>query len=255
MKAKQLIIVFTVLSLHLLAGQKGGDNKWFTIGLRGTAAAPFLINSNEYKDKGIKHGFAFGGGGGAMLGFHFNDWGSINVEGLYTMYSNNLTRGTVDSLKGNSSTKLAYLEIPILFRGEWNFKYVEGGVVIGSLLGATASQSGYKNSKLNGDVDAKDFVNKGNTSLLFGWGTNMMGSGGLMFSVGIRMCYGLSDIVSDLGGKGKPYTTLADPKAATQGYTPTNTAYVGIHLSLDFDLGYFVSSSCGRKHEFQLFGH
>ena len=102
----------------------------------------------------------------------------------------------------------------------------------------------------------KNNFGSSNTSLLLGWGTNLMGNGGLMLSLGIRLSYGLSDIVSDLGGKGKSYYPLADGiNAKAQGYAATNTAYVGIHLSLDFDLGYFVSSSCGRKHKFSLFGH
>ncbi|MCC6691225.1 MAG: outer membrane beta-barrel protein [Bacteroidia bacterium] len=259
MKTNYLIIALVASSLTLFAGgKKGADNKWFTIGVRGTAAAPFLINSNEYKDSGIKHNFAFGGGGGAMLGFHFNDWGSINVECLYTYYSRKV-KSAIDSLAWTSSTALTYLEIPILFRAEWNFKYVEGGIMFGSLMGATNSYTNDKFPKLNYDnKDIKDDVMKKNTAIVFGWGTNLMGSGGLMLSFGVRMAYGLSDIISDLGGKGKNYTPYSDigkTKPASLAYAPTNLAYVGLHLSLDFDLGYFVSSNCGRKHEFQLFGH
>lgn len=254
MKSRLLIITLVFVSLQTFAGSKGGENMWFTIGARGTVNGPFLINKNEYHDKGIKHNFAIGGAGGAMIGFHFNEWGSINVEGLYSYYSRKLISG-VDSMKWNHSTGLTYLEIPILFRAEWNFKYVEGGVLIGSLLGATASYSNDKYPAGNYDgKDIKDNFSKSNTALVFGWGTNMMGDGGLMLSLGVRMTYGIADIVSDLGGKGKPYSP-ADGSATKPGYLPTNTATVGIHLSLDFDLGYFVSSNCGRKHKFSLFGH
>lgn len=253
MKSKHLLILFSLFSIHVFAG---GDSKWFTIGARGTVNGPFLINSNEYKDKGIKHNFAIGVSGGGMIGFHFNDWGSINVEGLYTTYSRKLS-SAIDSLKWSRDTKLAYLEFPIMFRAEWNFKYVEVGIRVGSLISASEGYSNEKNPKLDyTGKNIKDNFDPSNTALVFGWGTNLMGDGGLMLSLGVRLTYGFSDIVSDLGGKGKSYYPIADgTSAAAQSYTPTNTATVGIHLSLDFDLGYIVSSSCGRKHKFTLFSH
>ncbi|MBL7891281.1 MAG: PorT family protein [Bacteroidia bacterium] len=253
MRSNLFLIIFLFFFSPVFAGN---SNKWFTIGARGTVTGPFLINSNEYKDNGLKHNFAIGGSGGAMIGFHFNDWGSINVEGLYSIYSRKL-KSAVDSLPWTSSTTLTYLEFPILFRAEWNFKYIEGGVLFGQLIGANGSYANEKYPKLDYDVkDIKENLNPSNTAIVFGWGTNLMGDGGLMLSLGIRLTYGLTDIVSDLGGKGKSYYPLADGTAATaQSYKPTNTATVGIHLSLDFDLGYIVSSSCGRKHKFALFGH
>ncbi len=254
MKSKIFLIIFTLVSMQVMAG---GSSMWLTIGARGTFNAPFLINSNEYNDKGIKHNVAFGGSGGAMLGFHFSDVGSINFEALYTTYSRKLKSG-IDSVNWTHSTNMAYLQFPILLRAEWNFKYVEAGVALASLSSATQS---YKNEKAPAldysGKDAKDQYIKPNTSIIFGWGTNLMGSGGSMLSLGIRLSYGLTDIVSDLGGKGKIYKPSdGDGTPATdKAYKGTNTATVGIHLSWDFDLGYFASSSCGRKHAFKLFGH
>lgn len=234
--------------------RKGGD-QWIIIGARGTFNSTWLLNKNWFNDKGLKYQASFGGGGGIMLGFHFSEWGAIEVEGLYSIMNQKLA-SNIDSVNWNSKTNLTYLEFPILLHFDTeNFKYIEVGVKIGMLSGA---QSTYNNSKYSAfnyaDKNTKDNYESTNLALVFGWGSGVWGNGGLLINLGIRLSYGLSDIVSTTGGKGKDYFP-SDGSGVRAAYAPTNTATVGIHMNMDFDLGWFVTSSCKRNHKFVLFGH
>jgi hypothetical protein len=93
---------------------------------------------------------------------------------------------------------------------------------------------------------------KGNKAIVFGWGTAIWGNGGLLTSLGIRLTYGLDDIISEAGGRGMDYYMSDGTKKS---YQKTNTATVSLHMNIDFDLGWFMSSSCGRTHKFVLFNH
>jgi hypothetical protein len=195
---------------------------------------------------------SFGGGGGIMLGIHLSEVVAIEPECVYQII-NQKYASKVDSNAWTSKKSLGYLEFPILLRFDFeSFKYLELGVKFSTLKSATDS---YDYGSLGSGTVPNDINNysKPNTSLIFGWGTGLWGNGGLMINFGIRATYGLSDIISDLGGKGLNYHP-SDGSAQTT-YQKTNTATIGFHFNIDFDLGWFMSSSCGRSHKFVLFQH
>ena len=235
--------------------KKGGGQQWIIIGARAGFSNTWLMSKNVMNDNGIKYKPSFGGGGGIMLGFHYSEWGAIEVEGLYSIYNQKFASG-IDSLDWTSKTNLNYIEIPILLHFDLNnFKYLELGVKLGSLNSAKASFDYPKFSTLSySNKDVKPNYEKSNMAVVFGWGTGLWGNGGLLINLGIRLSYGMADIVSDLGGKGDDYHPMSD-LTKTQSYTKTNTATISLHMNMDFDLGWFVTSSCKRNHKFVLFGH
>ena len=100
----------------------------------------------------------------------------------------------------------------------------------------------------------KNNFEKSNLALVFGWGGAMWGDGGGLVNLGIRLTYGLSDIISIAGGKRQDYYAFSDGITATpKSYKPTNTATIGFHLTYDFDLGWWLHDSCKRKYKFFLF--
>lgn len=234
-------------------GHKAAEH-WITVGARGTFNSTWLMNKNMMHDKGLKYQPSFGGSGGIMLGFHLSTIVAINVEGLYSQYNQKM-KSAIDSLKWSSKTTLNYLEFPVLLHFDFeNFKYLEFGVRFGILNSAKYNATfddfpaGNETNK-----DVKKNYESNTTGIVFGWGGGIWGNGGLLISGGIRLTYGLSDIVSDEGGKGDDYYTLKDFKK--ESYTKTSTATIGFHLNADFDLGWMVKSSCGRTHKFVLFSH
>jgi len=250
-----ILIISGVIVSNLFSQGKSIGDQYIIVGARGAVNSTWLLNQNQLHDKGIKYKATWGGTGGIMLGFHYTEWGSVNVEALYSTFNQKLSSG-IDSMKWTSSTKLAYLEFPILLHFDTkNFKYVEGGIKISSLLSASGTYNSSQTSLLNySGKDIKNNFESSNLSLVFGWGGAIWGSGGLLIHGGIRFTYGLSDILTTYGGKGSDYMPLADGVSAKpKPYAKTNTASVGFIISADYDLGWFMSNSCNRKYKFFLF--
>jgi len=190
-----------------------------------------------------------------MLGLHYTTWGSVNVEALYSGFSQKMTSG-IDSVSWTNKTSLAYLEFPVLLHFITpKFKYIEVGVKFSNLKSAKGTLDSPLSALSYTNKDIQTNFEKPNTALVFGWGSAFLGNGGGLLSFGIRLSYGFSDIISIVGGKGEAYFPMQDGAANSKGYTKTNTATIGFHFSYDFDLGWVTKSSCSRKYKFTLFKH
>ena len=241
-----------------LPGRKENQH-WITAGVRGTFNSTWLLDKNMQHDKGLKYVPSWGYAGGIMLGFHMNEIVAIDVEGMYAVYSQRYKDGEKDSLHWTARTDLKHIEIPILLRFDFeNYKYLEFGVRIGILNKASQSYTPENFPTITNEgkdpLTGDSYFEKKNMGLVFGWGGGIWGNGGLLLSGGLRFTYGLSDIISDAGGKGTQYHPM-DTSTAIQDYTPTHTATIGFHLIADFDIGWFITSSCGRNHKFMMFSH
>lgn len=251
--------IFTLVFVLLLAissfAEKNGNegNQWIVTGVRGTFNSTWLLNQNQLSDKGLKHKTSWGWSAGAMLGVHYAEWGAVRIEGLYSTLSQK-TASNIDSMSWTNKTNLIYYEFPILLHFvPKEFKYIEAGVKISTLASAKNASS---SSLGNFSGDAKSNFEKSNLSLVLGWGGAMWGDGGGLVNLGIRLTYGLSDIISTSGGKGQDYYKLSEGiTAAPKSYKPTNTATIGFHLTYDFDMGWWFHDSCKRKYKFLLFKH
>ena len=238
---------------HASFSQSHQINQWVVIGARGTFNSTWLLNQNQLSDKGLKYKASWGGSGGIMVGVHYSQWGAVYIEGLYSILSQKQT-SAIDSMKWNSRTDLAYYEFPILLHFvHKEFKYIEAGIKISTLADAKGS---YSSSLGNFSGDAKSSFEKSNMSLVLGWGGSLWGDGGGLLDLGIRLTYGLSDIVSGTGGKGTDYYSFSEGiTAIPKPYKPTNTATIGLHLTYDFDMGWWFHDTCKRKYKFFLFKH
>lgn len=240
---------------HFPKGKSKSNEQWVTIGLRGTVNSTWLINPNLLKDRGVAYQASWGYDGGIMIGYHFTTIAAINIEAMYASYSQKI-KSAVDSNKWNNKSTLTYLEFPILLHFDFeDFKYLEFGVKLAMLQTAKGSYTGEKTPL--GNYSNQNIIpnySKKNTAIVLGWGSGIWGSGGLLLSAGLRLSYGLSDIISTVGGKGQEYQTYSSPQEK-KSYKKTNTATIGFHLNLDFDLGQIFSSSCGRNSKFFLFEH
>lgn len=234
-----------------LKGHSSSGGTYIVIGARGGPQATWLFNKNMIDDDAIKYKFSGGGYGGLMLGLHLTEMVAINGECLISSYSRKIA-SNIDTISWTSKVNLTYLEFPVLLHLDFEgFKYMELGVKFGNLKSARVTidpdPTGFSG-------DRKQDYSKSNTALVFGWGTGLWGSGGLLLSTGVRITYGLGDIISDEGGRGDQYVTITDP-SNPKSYQKTNIITAAFHLSLDFDLGWMMKSSCGRNYKFVLFQH
>ena len=254
MKIFFVLIFIGLFSSSAFAQLQGIGNQWVITGVRATFNSTWLSNQNELNDKGLKYKPAWGYSGGLMLGVHYAAWGAICVEGLYSTLSQKQA-SAIDTFKWSGRTDLTYYEFPVLLHFvPKEYKYIEAGIKISNMAKA---QSSYESSLISyADMDVKNSFEKSNLSLVLGWGGPIWGDGGGLVNLGIRLTYGLSDIISTSGGKGTDYYSLNDGITANpKSYTPTNTATIGFHLTYDIDLGWWLHDSCKRKYKFFLFSH
>lgn len=246
-----ILLFSTIASVF---AQRQIDNQWVMIGARGSFNSTWLLNKNQLNDKGIKYKPSWGWSAGAMAGFHFSKWGALYLEGLYSTLSQKITSST-DSIKWSGRTDLAYYEVPVLlYIVPREFKYIEVGIKLSALADAKET---YSSSLVNySRQDAKNKFERSNFSFVFGWGGAIWGDQGGILDLGVRITYGLTDIVSSAGGKGFDYYQRSDGiNAKPKPYSPTSTATIGFHLKYDFDLGWLMKDTCSRKYRFFLFRH
>ena len=249
---KVLTIVFIgLLSSGAFAQGHSIGNQWMVAGLRGIFNSTWLLNQNQLNDKALKYKPSWGYWAGVMLGLHYTQWGAIFIEGYYaTLSQKQVSAGAVDSLKWSRKTNLTYYDFPVLLHFvPREYDYVEAGIQYSVLANAKGSYNA-------GTQDLKSNFEKSNLAIVFGWGGPLWADGGGLLDLGIRLTYGLSDIIGSQGGKGNDYHSPGEGIPGTpKAYKFTNTATAGFVLSYNFDMGWWLHDSCKRKYKFFLFNH
>jgi len=247
-------------------GSKGGKSEqWVDVGLRIAPQSTWMINGNMMQDQNIRYKASLGFFGGAKLGFNFSEVVAVNVEGLYDRFNQRFI-SKMDSISWDKRTQLTYIDIPVIFRFTNGWKYYEIGVNFQTLNSVTGKfSSDYDvdpaNEAYSFTTFTKDQFNKSNTSIIFGWGSAIWGSGGMVFTTGIRIFYGLTDITGandkDMQYPCPLYPGYKIDPANPDGlpYKKTKNLSAAFMIGMEYDLGYFMSSSCRRKHAFVLFSH
>ncbi len=169
---KKILVIAVALSLLLGASNLFAQTPG--VGLTGKGLKVGLnlakFTGSDVSDQKMKTGVAFGG----FITYSFTDLFAIQPELLYTMKGSK-----VDEVGGGSvSSKLDYLEIPVLFRvqlvGGGNFKpNFYAGPGIGILLSAK-----------EGDLDVKDQTKSTDIGIIGGVGADyLMGTGKITFDI------------------------------------------------------------------------
>ncbi len=258
-----LVFTFGIVNANPPGKKKKGKKKqeqWLDFGLRLGPNATALFNSISYFDKGMKQSFPFGYNGGAKLGYNFSDAFAFTGECHYAAFSQKVTSKPAD---WNYKVSMSFMEIPALFRvrNPKKWKYFEFGVKYSKVLDAKSSFSSgslYTAESYNG-LNFKDKVKQESFAAVIGWGTDLFGTKGMSISSGFRIAYGFTDMTNESKANGQnfPYPLFKGDLNNTKqtSYSPTNMVTIGFVINIDYDLGSFISSSCGRNHKFVLFKH
>lgn len=255
--------ICTALTIAYVNMYAGKDEQWIDLGLRFAPASTWMLNGNMLQDKNITYIPSFGYFGGAKLGFNFSEVVAINIEGIYDKFSQRF-RSRMDSISWDMKTQLTYIDIPVLLRFTSGWNYYEVGVNLQSLKSVKGTfASNQTVSKVYDEFTSPsiDRFNKSNVSIILGWGSAIWGVGGMVISTGIRLSYGLTDVIGDnYRGQNYPnpqYPGYKPDPVAPNGmpYKKTKNLSAAFMFSMDYDLGFFMSSSCRRTHAFILFSH
>ena len=212
--------------------------------VKGYLGTTWLINENIFKNTDYVHKISAGGGGGAKLGFNFNDNYELAGEAIYFNFNQNFTISENDR-NWEKHIKINTIDFPILFRhNKDNGSYLEVGTQYTMLKQATETG-------ISGKIeDGADNFDKSYWSAVLGFGGYMMGWENFGISLGFRVVYSFADIVS--GGQAVA-GTYKNAVADVPSYKPTNPLTAGLVLEFNYDLGYMAKSPCTGRRQFLFF--
>lgn len=250
-KTNYLIPCITLLLVFISSqsiAQKGraGEINWFSASVKGGYGTTMLINKNIFGDKNVKpsyfnSSFCYGG----KLAFNFTNTISVNFEFIMNSLSQAYDVNK-DSLSFSKKIKMSTMDFPILFRftGE-NKGYAELGVAFSTLKSANDDYTNLSGA-IAGDV--KNEFKSSSTKLVIGLGNAIAKGETFDLNLGVRMTYALTDIA-----KNKDYPVNDLYYTSPNGESSTNPFTVMAMLEFHYYLGYFATSSCGRKKGFIFF--
>jgi hypothetical protein len=214
---------------------------WVDIGAKGAFNSTWLLNSNFSGDRNSGYDFSFGYAAGGKIGFNFNEVSEITLDVLYSNAEQKYF-STGLATRWTRRVTLQYLDFPLLYRNTKEGSYIEIGPQYSLLMGASD-----ENSSTGTMSGAKERFSEDNLSAVFGFGSYIAGTENLYLTLGMRFVYGFKDVISDKGGRGEEYRYLDPSSTKTAAYKSTNLLYGGFVLELNYDLGYLVSSRCGKR--------
>ena len=244
---KKLVLFLLVLLSTSSFAQKGraGDVNWFGLKVNGGFGTNQLINKNLLNGEDrVNNSYwnpshCYGGG----LMFQFTNKVSLGVEAQSTALSQNFDV-TGDTAYGKQ-INITSLDIPILLRftNEEKRNYAELGVSYSMLKSVTEKYT--KVTGYGGDITPS--FSQSSVKLVMGVGIPIFKGETFDMTLGMRMNYTLKNITTL---NNYPFQDgLITPK------WPSKTGQFSALAVLEFrySLGYFATSSCGKRKGFILF--
>ena len=235
--------------LFLCVCQAARAQMFFEVGLKGGGGVSMLINENTMQDNRINKTPSYAYSYGFKAGFDFSEEYAIIGEYIWTQLNQNNNYNNSSSAKIIKNIQLNAVNIPILFRyNSDNGSYLE----IGPRLGyrKTVLESGTASSDISSKFEEKTY------GAVFGFGSILFATDNIYGTLGIRFDTGVSDIISNAGGKNSTKYYPIDNADLTTNYAKyagTFPISVQMMLELNWDLGYFARSKCKKRAGFIMF--
>ena len=220
---------------------------WVDCGLKGGYGITGLINSNVWNepkiDPLISTGYAFGG----KLGLNFNLNYQITIDFIGKSSNQRYLFEPTETI-GSREKNIRYnaFEIPLLFRhNSDNGSFLEIGPQFSFLTGVTETTN---------EQNINSYFQSNNLGAVLGFGSYIFGGDNAYLVFGLRIHYGIQDILSNEGGRNltKHYPIndgemdVYSSDFEFNSYAPTNPISGLAYLEFNYDLAYLVTSSCKR---------
>lgn len=237
-----ILICFSLVINFNLYSQSG--NAWIEMGVNGGGGLTVLTNKNFWNDqKVVSPHPSFGQMAGIKLSLNFLDNHEVLINPVYCMRNQKYSFDN-DTVNIRKSINLRTIDVNVLYR---NHNSSGGYVEIGPQFNFVSSAS----EKVSDEVsNSTSNFNKSFVSGVFGFGANLIQAEAFTWTLGVRLTYSFSDLISEAGGKGSnsiyPFNDRIVRKTY-ESYKPTHAFTFMLNTEFNFDLGYFAKSKCKRK--------
>lgn len=240
-RISQTLVLLTVFFLSLQVGNTQKIYFWLDAGLKVSAGSGMLYNNNLINDRNIDPSFGSTYGIGGKLGFNFGQYHAFTIDGMYSRIGQKndirLESGgdvTTRQIGWNSA------DIFLMYRYNRNLNYVEIGAKY-SLYQQRLESINQGTSKPVNDTYVDNMI-----SPVLGFGYYMFNADAFTANLGFRLSYGIYDLLTVSGIETQAFTT---PRVY-ENYASTNPAFIELVLELNFGLGQYAKSVCGKRASF-----
>jgi hypothetical protein len=240
---KSTIKTLTVLTLTLFLSFSGLKAQkiyfWLDAGVKLTGGTGMLYNNNLINDRTIDPAFASTYGFGGKFGFNFGQYHAITIDGIYSLASqtNNLIDDGIPLIQRQVS--INSVDLFGMYRYNRNLNYLELGVKYSIYQRIIETRDG-------NSMDADELFVDNMISPVLGFGYYVLNSDAFTANLGFRLSYGINDILSSQGAQTAAFTTPLE----YDNYATTHPAFLEVVLELNFGLGQYAKSVCGKRASF-----
>jgi len=245
---KKLILIFVsiLLTTSVFSQRKGQYVNWLSMSVKGGYGVSALLNMDTYNDPNVAPKYTSGSYFfGGRFGITYGENVGTSFEVNYTNFSQEFTIKSGTEFI-NNKTQFTSLDLIGLLRftSTTGF-YAEIGPKFSNIKSVTETPSIEKSILDNA------YKTRYNSAIL-GLGFMPLITDRVTLSVGLRVNYGITDIIND----NTQYFAVTDDKRYTPDniYTDSKTNVLQVHgvVELNYFFGYFGTANCG-KHGIILF--
>jgi hypothetical protein len=239
MNLKHLLVgFFTLMSMQWSYTQK--IYVWFDGGLKAQYGAAGFYNAAIGKSDRLDYTISKGYSLGAKLGIN------RGYNGLAIDVMRNSAKQEFQDLQNNGAIKSVdwkSWDIYALFRNAANMGYFEIGPKVSLISNASDNVE---------PISSGNYKDRYNTNVfagVLGFGANVIGNEDRFSGIlGLRFEYAFTDFTKDAASA--PFGSYG---VYTDGYKSSNIAFAGIVFELNWGLGFYGKSQCGKRPKFIMF--
>ena len=215
---------------------------WFDLGLKGGYGTSILMNNNIWDDSDYNHQISGAYSFGGKVGFNFNENHELTFDFMFNEFKQNFLYNQYDSISESSplfKSSISYKSMSyiIMYRHNKDGRYSEIGTSIESILNVSRED---EIDYFQG-IERNDFI-KSQANIVAGFGAYLMGSENFGITTGLRISYGLKDLIS-LSGQNKNLPTLKFYDT----YNASHPLSIIFIIEANFDFAYIAKAQCSRR--------
>ena len=223
---------------------------WTDIGVKFGYGIGLLINKNVFDDVSYSHEINGSYNFGGKISLNVGDHNAITFDAMLSQMKQNFNY----SIAGGPTTnrnEIVWnnLDLYLMLRTNRQGAYLEIGPMMSRVRKITQTDTVHGSFGEGNDVSA--FYIDRYFSAVLGGGSYMYGEGKFTTMLGMRLHYGLQDIISP---RGQDYDNdfafpnpSRNPSNIYDTYQSTNPIFVEFILELNFGLGYFAKAACSNR--------
>jgi hypothetical protein len=231
---KQLLTLALLIACGPVFGQM-----FFDAGVKGAYGLTFMYNKNIIDDGAYEHTLTTGYAFGAKLGVHWPSHHGITFD-----YMNATSNQDFDlSNNGVHAYKWKHHDLLLLYRYSGYGAFIEIGPKISFVSDV---MSAYRSSN---EVDVSPNFADNYKSIVFGFGSYLVGTDLVTLQAGVRLHWALDDMISE-EGRAANYPAI---ETSFPDYTKTRATAGQFMLELNYAFGRFAKASCSHRWRLILF--